>query len=347
MSTTIIRPELFHPDSTQDKPLVASRPWHRPLSLKIKDWFQNKLLRKRGACPALLLELPDRTIKFHSLAEFSFTLASRTDYPVVRMRALMKHTPEELEQTAQNIHDIEREFSDVIAKSAQAPHLIGELFAEFRIKLFSQDHEWRDIMDGLRRLSPEHNEYKRVALAKYMQYLRSRQQILKNVFMDKTRGDSSVSIHATPTDSNNANLEHLDHRTTAIFDVTHMAAAAAVEASDDSNAPSDVKGFISLDKGESCRVKFTDKREVQLSLAGNYFKLYCGKEFYLADDGGNTYPLQMGKNLVGRHSGCDVVVDEACRSVSRHHLIIEPVADDAALLTDLSAHGTEIPANAC
>ena len=134
MSTTIIKPELFHPESSQDKPSADSRPWHHPLQLKIKDWFQNKLLRKRGACPTLLLELPERTIRFHSLAEFSFTLASRTDYPVARMRALMKHTPEELEQTAQNIHDIEREFSDVIAKSAQAPHLIGELFSEFWIK---------------------------------------------------------------------------------------------------------------------------------------------------------------------------------------------------------------------
>ena len=227
------------------------------------------------------------------------------------------------------------------AKSALAPHFIGEFFSDIRIKLFSQDHEWRDIMDGLRRLSPEYNEYKQVALVKYMQYLRSRQQILKNVFMDKTRDDANAAIHATPTD---ADCGDLDHRSTAIFDVTRIAAAHTPAEHDKASSEQD---FVALDKGESCCIKFKGQRELQLSLAGNYFKLYSGKEFYLTDDGGNTYPLRAGKNLVGRHSGCDVVVDHACRSISRHHLIIEPVADDAALLTDLSAHGTEIPAGAC
>jgi len=339
MSTTIIRPELFHPDADHQQPLVEPGPWHRPLLLRTRDWLQNKLQRRRGACPALLLELPDRNIKFHSLAEFTFSLASRTDFPAVRMRAMMKHSPQELEQTAQNIHDIERQFSDVIVKSAVAKHLIGEFFADIRIKLFSQDHEWRDIMDGLRRLSPEYNEYKRVALVKYMQYLRSRQQILKNVFIEKTRDAKDAAIHATPMD---ATMVNMDQGTTAVFDVTRFTKAPAEAAG---TTPG--QGLVSLDKGETCCVKFTAQRELKLSLAGNQFKLYSGKEFYLVDDGGNTYSLRNGKNLVGRHSGCDVVVDQACRSISRHHLIIEPVAEDEALLTDLSAHGTEIPAQAC
>ncbi len=336
MSTTILRPELFQPDTSQGREPVDAQPWHRPLQLRTRDWIQNKLSRRRGACPALLLEMPDRTIKFCSIDEFTFALASRTDFPVTRMRALMKHSPEELEQTAQNIHDIERQFSDVVAKSAMIPALIGEFFADIRIKLFSLDHDWRDIMDGLRRLSPEFNEYKRVALVKYMQYLRSRQQILKNVFMEKTRNDDDASIHATPIDAAGVNI---DQSNTAVFDITRMAQFAGAD-----SAAASKHDFVSLDKGETRSVKFSGERELQLSLAGNYFKLYSGKDFYLADDGGNTYPLRNGKNLVGRHSGCDVVVDKSCRSISRHHLIIEPIAEDTVLLTDLSAHGTEIPA---
>lgn len=349
MNTTIIRPELFHPDHGQGRQPPESQPWHRPLLLRCRDWLEDRLARRRDGCPTLLLELPDRCIKFRSLDEFTFSLASRTDFPVVRMRAMMKHSPQELEQTAQNIHDIERQFSDVIAKSAVQPHLIGEFFADLRIKLFSQDHDWRDIMDGLRRLSPDFDDYKRVALVKYMQYLRSRQQILKNVFMEKTRDDADAAIHATPTD---AIAMEPDQRSTAIFDVTSMADRHAREKPREKPVheahPETRAGreFVSLEKGETCCIKFAGQRELQLSLAGNYFKLYSGKEFYLTDDGGNTYPLRNGKNLVGRHSGCDVVVDQACRSISRHHLIIEPVAEDAALLTDLSAHGTEIPAAA-
>ena len=334
MSTTIIRPEHFHPDQGQNRPSADSRPWHRPLLLRGRDWLQNKLQRRLGACPALLLELPDRNIKFRNLEDFSFSLASRTDFPATRMRAMMKHSPQELEQTAQNIHDIERQFSDVIAKSAAAPHLIGEFFADLRSKLFSQDHEWRDIMDGLRRLSPEYNEYKRVALVKYMQYLRSRQQILKNVFIDKTRDARDAVIHATPMD---APAGVPDHGTTAVFDMTGFNKASVEPV-----ATAAEHGLVALAKGETCSIKFTAQRELQLSLAGNKFKLYSGKAFYLVDDGGSTYSLRKGKNRVGRHSGCDVVVDEACRSISRHHLIIEPVSENEVLLTDLSAHGTEI-----
>ena len=44
----------------------------------------------------------------------------------------------------------------------------------------------------------------------------------------------------------------------------------------------------------------------------------------------------------GAHIGCDVVLDAACKAISRTHLIVEPLANGRILLTDLSSHGTEV-----
>jgi hypothetical protein len=38
-----------------------------------------------------------------------------------------------------------------------------------------------------------------------------------------------------------------------------------------------------------------------------------------------------------------VVLDPVYRGVSRKHLIIEPVSETVALVTDISSHGTYVP----
>ena len=49
-----------------------------------------------------------------------------------------------------------------------------------------------------------------------------------------------------------------------------------------------------------------------------------------------------GRNVIGRHSGNEVVIDPAYLAISRKHVIIEPISENAALLTDISSHGTFI-----
>ena len=184
-------------------------------------------------------------------------------------------------------------------------------------------------MEGLVRLSPDFDEYKRVALIKYMQYLRARQTIMRSAFMEKTHDDDEACLHATPCMRDGTLALGGD---TAAYDL----------APEERAANGVVRGYRALPKGETVEVDPGDERHVELQLAGNRMRLYTGRECYLVDDDNNTYPLQAGKNLVGRHVSCDVVVDAACKSISRTHLIIEPLAAGPVLLTDLSSHGTEI-----
>ena len=52
--------------------------------------------------------------------------------------------------------------------------------------------------------------------------------------------------------------------------------------------------------------------------------------------------LARGINRVGRARDNDVALDADFRNVSRQHLLAQPVADDAIVPTDISAHGTYV-----
>jgi hypothetical protein len=269
------------------------------------------------------------------MREFEFALRGRTEFPAARVRDLIALTPVELEDSAARIRQVERDFADILARAVHHPELIGEYFREIELKLFSNDHGWRETMEGLIRLSPAYDAYKRVALIKYMQYLRARQNIMRALFIEITKGDNNVGIHATRKFED---ATQLTSSTTTIFDV-----ASKESGNKEDHSYGNGGSYTPLAKGETVTLYLGEEREVELLLAGNRLRLYTGRESYLADDDDNTYPLHAGKNLVGRHSVCDVMLDPACRAVSRNHLIVQPVSAWEVQLTDLSAHGTEVP----
>ena len=80
---------------------------------------------------------------------------------------------------------VEKRFAQVLTQSIQESGLVGELMREVEIKLFSQDHGWRDLIENLNQCGPEHDAYKRLALVKYMQYLTARQEVVKTLYANR------------------------------------------------------------------------------------------------------------------------------------------------------------------
>ena len=332
MSNTLTKSEFPSPPTIflegRERGPDSSSP--QPLASRLLSWFLEGLAHLvRRPAPSLNLEMTDRFVRFRSMREFQFALVSRTEFPASRIPDLMARGPQELEAESAHIRDAERHLSNVLARSVKEPQLTGELFRELELKLFSADHGWREIIDGLKRLPPDFDEYKRVALIKYLQYLRARQFILRSAFIEKTRDDDEACLHATSTMASGA-----------MFGQVHTAVFGGVPREPDDATLE--RGYQCLPKGETVSVDPGDARHMELLLAGNRMRLYTGRECYLVDDGNNTYPLQPGKNLVGRHRGCDVTLDAACKAISRTHLVIEPLTSGRVLITDLSSHGTDI-----
>lgn len=306
------------------------------------------LFGKRARKP-LVLELPGKTLVFSTPAEFEFGLASRIEFPVRKAARLVERSADDLKAMAIKLRAVEKRFASIFARCLERPHLISELLADLDAGLLSRDHDWREIIEALSGQGPEFNDFKNIALVKYMQYLASRQATLRSIYLEKVQGDLDLAARAaeeaSPGEPMQASMLPISYKETALFELDQGGGGASgsggTNGSDDEGEGTDT--LKPVPRGETICIRFSDGREVDLKLARHRYKLFPGKHFCLVDDAsGVTHLLRPGRNVVGRHSGNEVVIDPAYLAISRKHVIIEPISDNAALLTDISSHGTFI-----
>jgi hypothetical protein len=300
------------------------------------------LFRKRSRKP-LVLDLPGKTLVFSSPAEFEFGLASRIEFPVRKAARLVERSVEDLKGMAIKLRAVEKRFAAVFARCLEQPDRIGELLGELESGLLSQDHDWRDIVQALCERGPEYDDFRNIALVKYMQYLASRQAVLRSIYLEKVQG--GLELQSPEPEEQPAGEPMLaavlpiSHKETALFDLDQGGGGGAGAGGGDDDGGTQT--LESLPRGETICIRFIDGRELEVKLASHRYKLFPGKHFCLVDDAsGVTHLLRSGRNVIGRHSGNEVVIDPAYLAISRKHVIIEPISENAALLTDISSHGT-------
>jgi hypothetical protein len=302
------------------------------------------LFRKRPRKP-LVLNLPNKTLAFSSPAEFEFGLASRIEFPVRKAARLVERNADDLKGMAIKLRAVEKRFAAVFARCLEQPHRIGELLAELESGLLSQDHDWRDIVEALCQHGSEYDDFKNIALVKYMQYLASRQAVLRSIYLEKVQGGLELQSAAPEPQSSEepmlASVLPVSYKETALFDLEQGGGGGGLGGSDGED--DGTQTLKPVPRGETICVRFIDGRELDIKLASHRYKLFPGKHFCLVDDAsGVTHLLRSGRNVIGRHSGNEVVIDPAYLAISRKHVIIEPVSENAVLLTDISSHGTFI-----
>ncbi len=271
----------------------------------------------------LRLDVGQRKLSFPSLVDFEFNLASRTEVPASKVAELVKLPADALMREATKIHKAEKRFVNVLAGSLEEPGSVDRRMQELGHKVFSQDHEWRAIIAALNTKDKAFAEFKKLALVKYLQYLGSRQEILKSIYADKI-------AHGANEEPEGA--AEAMHKETVIFDLPNAG-----------DLRNDTSQFERLPKGETVAIRFLDGRELEIMLSRNRFKLVSGESFSFIDEHGSDHALESGRNRVGRDAKNEIIIDSSFRDVSRCHLIIEPFSPDTALFTDLSSHGTYVP----
>lgn len=276
----------------------------------------------------LAIKLDERTLKFDSKVDFEFALASRTEVPATKISELVRFDTQQLLDEASSVRQVERHFVEVLSRSIQEPGSIAYLLREMDMKMFSQDHEWRSVMQALARAEQRFNDYKQLALVKYMQYLASRQDVLKGIYTQKLVSDNNPQLE--PDSAQDAKF-----RQTLIFDVS--AQGAIPDAADEQATPS---RLVRLPRGESVRLHANATCPLQLVLSRHPFRVQFEPSPVLLDDEQGEYPLRSGRNVLGRHPDCDVMVNAAYRDVSRTHCIVELGDNHEMYVTDLSSHGT-------
>ena len=284
------------------------------------------MLNKFFAKP-IEMTVGEQSLKFSSLADFEFALSGRTCVPSKKITSMVKFSIDELKKEAKTIKDIEKQFVSILSKSIEDPESIDRALREMDAQIFSQDNGWRTIIAALHGGDEELNEFRRVALVKYMQYLSSRQEIIKYLYSEKKKHMKSSSSSAADAGSEFKDTLILEN---TVFEPLH-------EGTDNTE-------MDKMPKGENVTVKLKPGTEINILISKHPCKIIrdeSGNKFL--DNAGRSYTLKLGKNVIGRDSKADIMLEPGLRDVSRMHLVIETDDTHTLYITDLSAHGTYIP----
>ena len=273
------------------------------------------------------LNVDGKVLTFHSLEEFEFCLDPRTEVPARKVAELLQKPLQHLRDEARNIRHVEQRFMQVLTDALDDPAALGRSMTSLDRQLFSQDFRWRSIVSSLDVLGPERDDFRRAALVRYVQYLRSRQFALREAYAEYKRREH-VAVIPDPEPANAA--QPLSLRETAIFEVEDLAPREG--------GPT----LEPLPRGQTVGIRVSDEAPLEILLSNHKFELVAGEPYTFKDELGSEYSLRRGRNAVGRDVHNDIVVDAGFRDVSRKHLVIEPVSSEYVQLTDLSSHGTYV-----
>jgi hypothetical protein len=264
-------------------------------------------------------------------------MAGRTDVPAVKISELALLTGPELKREARSIKAVESQFVDILSKSLERPGSIAGLLKSVDIKVFSQDHDWREIVHDLADRGEEYDALRRIVLVKYMQYLTARQEVIKQIYKVK-KHERTLATEAAGEPHPGDVSQELElpegnrFRETVIFD------SQIIDQQDQTE-----QSFTRLPKGEPLEIRLADDASTELMLSRHAFRYVNSGNGHLEDDSGHQYPLAEGKNIIGRDGVCNIVIDGAYRDVSRLHMVIEKQPGGTVRFTDLSSHGTFLP----
>lgn len=273
----------------------------------------------------LSLKVGGNTYVFNSPSELEFALAGRICVPSTKITALVEVRDEDLLEEAAAIKQAERRFADALSGVLANIGDVNNVLKEVDLALISQDNDWRAIVSALMAVPAGYEQYKKIALVKYMQYLVSRQEIVKGLYEHRQIHKNGTGETASRSSAEDALKE------TAIFEMTSYAASSR-EGAD----------FSRLPKGETLEVKLEGDATFNLRLAKSPCGIVHRGRLIFIDEKGQETTLRDGKNVIGRDAGADVIMDAGLRDVSRKHLIIECDGSEVIRLTDISSHGTWI-----
>ena len=267
----------------------------------------------------------EQLLTFHNIADFEFSLNGRTSVPARKIIEMVKQPPLKLKKEATTIKEIEKRFVTILAHSIESPTSINQALRELDPNVFSQDHNWRSIIAAINKGGDELNPYRRVALVKYMQYLSSRQEIIKYLYSEKQSAANAVAPSIEAYGDAGDRLSG-----------TLILESPIVESLKEDKPD----GLERLPKGEAVTIQLAQGKEIGIRLSKHKCSLSANNGIEFIDQEGKHHALNKGRNMVGRDISSTIKLDSALRDVSRLHLLILNLGDNRLELTDMSSHGT-------
>ena len=267
----------------------------------------------------LELKIDEQTLRFNSASDIAFSMEGRTAVSSAKLSELFKLSTEHLEAQAKTIAGTKKALISILSRVAEEPDSIDRSLRELYPLIFSQDRNWRQIIQALKEGDEEFNPVRTTVLTKYVKYLYSLEDTIGNICSDRKQ-----SIGA-PDDDNE--------------DATWMPDQIRSESGGDSQTNDEFKR-MPYDKEVSVKLPPGERLDVRLASYKCHIIATNGNVQFI--DNTRATILSKGRNIVGRGSKSTVKIDVAQKNVSRSHLQILIGDDQTLLLTDLSSAGTFI-----
>lgn len=264
------------------------------------------------------LTLGKRVLTFNNPADFEFALGGRVSVSLVKVVELLHRPASSLRRETVAIRLIEQNLLRVVDHCLAKPDHIGALLHDIGIRSFSTDYRWRAIFESLAEGGAELNPYRHVAVNKYLQYLCARRDALGIVYYHKTGKALEDEI---------------------VVDVALQQSNNDKDVAEQTIPP----GRRPLPHGKHVVITMEAGRDIPLFLTDHELTLRMADGLLLIDEQGQSHRLSNRQHSIGRALGNDITLDGETSSVSRKHVIIEPLSGNRVRLTDLSARGTFIP----
>ncbi len=264
------------------------------------------------------LEFTGKTISVADPSDLEPLLKQRLSPSANAVTRLLESSDAILKQRAQDYVAIARLLMTAIGGDDES---VARTFQQLEPGQIPQDHAWPELISKMAHAGAHGAELKRMTLTYYLQYLAATHDLIEAV--QKTRA-RQVQAAPPPADGSDG------------------APAARQKLCMDELFPK--HEFVRLVKGETVEIAFHNHQVLEIRLSRHPFLLIAGDPYRLIDDTGADFTLKQGKNVVGRNDDCDVLVEGEYSSISRRHALIDINPGAPVRITDLSSHGTFVPA---
>ena len=267
----------------------------------------------------LELEIEGQTLRFNSASDIAFSMEGRTAVSSAKLYELFKLSTDQLEAQAKTIAKTKKALISILSRVAEEPDSIDRSIRELDPLIFSQDRNWRHIIQALNEGDEEFNPVRTTVLTKYVKYLYSLEDSIGNICSDRKQ---SVG---TPVDDNE--------------DVTWMPDKIRNESRVDSQTNDEFKR-MPYEKEVSVKLPPGERLDIRLASYKCHIIAKDGNMQFI--DNTNATILCKGRNIVGKGSKSTVKLEAPKKDVSRSHLQILITDNHTLQLKDLSSAGTFI-----
>jgi tRNA(Phe) wybutosine-synthesizing methylase Tyw3 len=268
---------------------------------------------------ALELKLGEQTLRFCSATDISFSMEGRTAVSSAKLSELFKLSTDQLEEQTRKIGETKKSLLSILSDVAKDPDSIDRSIRELDPLIFSQDRDWRHIIQVLNEGDKEFNPIRTTVLTKYVKYLYSLEDTIGDICSDRKQ---SIGV---PVDDN-------EDATWVPNQIRNGSRIGSQTGGEYKRLPNDTEVLVKLPPGERLDVR----------LASYKCQLVATDSNVQFIDNTKTTILSEGHNIIGRGSKSTVRIDGTQKNVSRSHLQILICDDHTLQLTDLSSAGTFI-----